>query len=157
MVTKAATVYPSISAYSSSAQLNLGPYNIPLANRLLRVEVRGQVNFSAFATSGSVVMANSLLWAVQWVPGGAGASDIVTTADGPQFPVREQLGTSDELAAYTVSTSSSYVLYSYGLRANWAGQIVPGASIDLFLSTKPPTGLVPGTYNVFASLRFWWT
>lgn len=156
MATQTEVVYPSTTSFSGSTQLNLGPYAVPSVNWLLRAEVRGAVNFSSITVPGAYSSANWQLWAVQWVPSGAGASDIVTTADGPQFLIREQLGANDLINPYTVGTGTTYVGASLAMKASWAGQIVIGTSINLFLSLKPPTGATVSNFNLYASLRFWW-
>lgn len=157
MVTKAATVYPSIVSFSGSAQTNIGPYNIPSAITLLRVEVHGLVNYQSVAATHPTVGANYLLWAVQWVPAGAGASNIITAADGDHFPIREQLGDTDLLTSWEPSTATAAVQSSLGLRASWAGQVPISPSVDLYLSFASPSGGSSSNANVFATLRFWWS
>ena len=157
MSTKQAVVYPSSSSFVGTAQVNLGPYNIPTVGRLLRVEVRGQVNFQTTTFGSASVLANTILWAVQWVPQGNGASDIITTADGPQFPIREQLGQQDLLGFWAPSTDTAALCAALGLRSFSAGQVHVGESIDMYLSLKTPTGVSFGNANLFASLRFWWS
>lgn len=157
MSTKTEVVYPSISSYSGSSQLNLGPYNVPTVGRLLRAEVRGQFNYQGANYDASSVLANLALWAVQWVPAGDSPSDVVTTADGPQFLIREQMGTEDILTSWAPSTDVSALLLSYGLRSFWAGQLHIGESIDLYMSLRAPTSVTLANFNLFASLRFWWS
>lgn len=157
MQTLVATVYPSTSAYSGSGQLDIGPFGIPDPIRLIRAEVRGQANLQGQPIAYNSVSANFPLWAVQWVDSGAGPNNIVTTADGLAWLIREQLGHQDTITSFAPATDTAGSLISYGLDADWAGQTSIGRTIDLWLSFRPPTGVSIPNMNVFASLRFWWT
>lgn len=157
MSTKAEVVYPSTSSFSGTSQLNLGPYTVPTVGRLLRTEVRGMINVQGSTISVSSVTANFGLWGVQWVPTGNAPSDIVTTADGPQFPIREQVGNKDLITTWAPSTDDAALLFNFGLRSFWAGQLHIGQTIDLYLSLRAPTGASLSNANLFASLRFWWS
>lgn len=157
MSTKSQVEYPSSGSFSGSGQIDFGPYFISDVVRLLRHEVRGQMNAQGVSLTDMGVAANQVLWAVQWVPAGNSPSNIVTTIDGPQFPIREQLGTSDLGTAWAPSTATGVVLASFGLRAFWAGQLVVNQSIDLYLSVKTPNGSAIANSNLFASLRTWWS
>lgn len=157
MPTSVQTEYPSSGSFSGSGQFDFGPFFIDSVVKLLRHEVRGQVNYQAVTAGDTSVQANKLLWAVQWVPSGDSPSDIVTTVDGPQFPIREQLGTLDLLTTWAPSTDTSGLMTSSGLRSFWAGQLVVNQSIDLYLSFKAPTGEAIANANFFASLRTWWS
>lgn len=157
MSTQVEVVYPSTSAFSSAAQLNLGPYFVPSVRKLLRAEVHGQINFQGVTLGVASVLANFQLWAVQWVPHTAAPADCVTTADGPNWLVRQQVGTDDLVTSWTPSTNVAAVLVTAGLEGSWAGQLPIGGDIDLWLSAKAPTGVVIPNMNLFASLRFWWS
>lgn len=157
MSTSVQVEYPSESAFSGSAQVNMGPFFISDVVKLLRHEVRGQVNFQAESVEDTIVIANLGLWAVQWVPTGNSPSDIVTTVDGPQFPIRQQMGTADLISTWAPTADAAALMVSYGLVASWGGQLPVGRSIDLYLSVKPPSGTGLGNANLFASLRTWWS
>lgn len=152
-----AVVYPSVSSFSSSAQLNIGPFGIPFVNKLLRAEVRGQVNFQGVPLAANGVHANFQLWAVQWVEAGTAPGDCITTADGLNWLIREQMGTQDTTSNWAPTSGPGVDIISYGLKAEWGGQIPIGRSIDLWLSSRAPTGVVVPNMNLFASLRFWWS
>lgn len=154
---KAAVVYPQTSSASGSGQENYGPYEVPSCIALLRVEVRGEVNFQGATISDTSVTANYQLYAVQYVAHGAAAADIVSTADGLPFLLREQTGRDDTLTTWAPNTDSAAILGSLGLRAQWAGQLQINESIDLYLSFKSPGGQSVPNHNLFASLRFWWS
>lgn len=156
MTTLVEVVYPSTSSFSGTSQLNLGPYFVPDVKRLLRAEVHGAVNFQGATISVSSVVANFQLWAVQWVPHGSSPADIVTTADGDQWLMRQQLGQDDALTTWAPSTDAAALLASLALNGWWAGQLAINGSIDLYLSLKAPTGASIPNMNLFASLRFWW-
>ena len=151
------TEYPSSSSFSGTGQLNLGPFFISSVGKLLRHEVRGQVNFQGATITSAGVLGNQSLWAVQWVPSGDSPSDIVSTVDGPQFPIREQMGTMDEVTSWAPTTDVGAVLITYGMRSFWAGQLVVNQSIDLYLSVKTPDGSAQPNSNLIASLRTWWS
>jgi hypothetical protein len=151
-------VYPSIPSFSSSSQLNLGPYFVPAPNKLLRAEVRGRVNFQTTTVGTGSVLANFALWALQWVPHGAGAADCVTTADGPNWLIRQQIGDTSVYSTWAPPTGVlGQQLGGDALHADWAGQLAIGSDIDLWLSFRAPTGVTLGNLNVFASIRFWWS
>lgn len=156
MATLVEVVYPSISSFSGTSQLNLGPYFVPSVKRLLRVEVHGEINFQGSSIGTSSVFANFQLWAVQWVPHGTAALDCVTTADGPQWPIRQQTGQDDGHATWSPSTDVAGVLSHLALNGWWAGQLAINGDIDLYLSSRAPTGVSVSNQNLFASLRFWW-
>jgi hypothetical protein len=151
------TEYPSSSAFSGTGQLDLGPFFISDVGKLLRHEVRGQVNSQGQSLTDMGVAANFGLWAVQWVPAGDSPSNIVTTVDGPQFPIREQMGTMDLITSWAPTSADGAVLASFGLRSFWAGQLPVNQSIDLYLSVKTPSGSAMFNSNLFASLRTWWS
>ena len=150
------TEYPSVASFSGTSQLNIGPFFISNVHKLLRHEVRGQLNGQGQTISVTSVSANAALWAVQWVPAGNSPSNIVTTIDGPQFPIREQLGDSDNNSVWAPSTANAGSLGSSALRSFWAGQLLVAQSIDLYLCVNTPSGIGLANCNVFASLRTWW-
>lgn len=154
---KSQVEYPSSGSFSGTGQLNLGPFFISDVVKLLRHEVRGQLNQQGQNGSDTAVLANEPLWAVQWVPAGNSPSDIVTTIDGPQFPIREQMGTIDLITTFAPDTADAAFFHSYGLRSFWAGQLVVNQSVDLYLSVKTPDGVAIPNSNLFASLRTWWS
>lgn len=156
MAVQTEVVYPSTAAFSGTGQLDLGPYFVPTVAKLLRVEVHGKVNFEAVTFGTTGVEANFQLWAVQWVAHGAAAANIVTTADGPNFPIRQQLGDQESRVAWAPSTAISAVMIGYPLVGEWAGQLPIGNDIDLYLSLRPPQAVSINNENVIASLRFWW-
>ena len=119
--------------------------------------MRGQLNAQGVTLGATSVAANTALWAVQWVPHGNSPSNIISTIDGPQFPIREQMGTSDGDITWSPSSNAAADLGTYGLRAFWAGQLAVNQSIDLYLSVNTPTGVGLTNCNVFASLRTWWS
>lgn len=137
--------------------MNLGPYFVPSVSKLLRVEVNGKINFQAEIFGNTSVQANFQLWAVQWVLHGVAAADVVTTADGPNWLIRQQVGSQESRVAWAPDTDTAAVLSGYPLVASWAGQLPIGADIDLWLSARAPTGVTIANQNLFASLRFWWS
>lgn len=157
MSTQTEVVYPSTSAFSGTGQLDMGPYFVPLVNTLLRAEVRGKLNFQAVSFGSTGVEANTQLWAVQWVSHGSPPNDVVTTADGPHWLIREQVGHDESRAVWAPSTALNDAMIGYGTKAEWAGQLAIGASIDLYLSMRAPTGFSVPNFNYFGSLRFWWS
>lgn len=157
MATQVEVVYPSTTAFTGPAQLDLGPFYVPTVATFLRAEVRGRINYEVVTYgAGAGVQENLQLWAVQWVPHGSSPANIVTTADGPNWLIREQLGTGETTAAWTPNTGSSVVLQTASIRSEWAGQLIIGAGIDLYMSVAPPTGIASANANLYASLRFWW-
>lgn len=156
MTTLVEVVYPSTSAFSGTSQLNLGPYFVPDVKRLLRAEVHGAINFQGATVGTSSVVANLQLWAVQWVPHGTSPSDVVTTADGDQWLIRQQVGRDDLSSTWAPSTDAAGLLTSLALDGWWAGQLAINTSIDLYMSLRAPTGASITNQNLFASLRFWW-
>lgn len=157
MSTKQQVEYPHNSAFSGTSQIDIGPFFISDVVRLLRHEVRGQINTQGQNVTDVSVLANQTLWAVQWVPTGDPPSDIVTTIDGSQFPIREQTGNSDLVTCFAPSSDTAGIFITYGLRSFWAGQLVVNQSIDLYLSVKNPSGSAILNSNLFASLRTWWS
>lgn len=156
MAPQVEVVYPSTSSFSSASQLNLGPYFVPSVNKLLRVEARGQFNFEGISLAANGVHANFQLWAVQWVPHTSAPADCITTADGPNWLIREQVGHSDTVGNWAPTSGPGVDLVSVGLYGNWAGQLLISGDIDIWLSAKAPTGVVIPNMNCFASIRFWW-
>lgn len=156
MATQVEVVYPSTSSFSGTSQLNLGPYAVPTVATLLRCEARGMVNFQGATISATSIEANTPLWAVQWVNHGSSPADCITTADGPNWLIREQLGHSETRVAWSPSSNTAAYLAGYGFKADWAGQLIIGAPIDLYFSMRAPTGASIPTMNLFGSIRFWW-
>lgn len=157
MATSQQVEYPHSAAFSGAGQLDLGPFFISDVKKLLRHEVRGQVNIQGQSLADNAVLGNLLLYAVQWVPTGNSPSNIVTTIDGPQFPIREQMGKIDTVSAWAPTTAVGAVLISYGMDSFWAGQLVVNQSIDLYLSVRTPDGSAQPNSNLIASLRTWWS
>lgn len=156
MSTQTEVVYPSTASWATTGQLDLGPYEVPDVVTLLRAEVRGAMNLQARLFGASSVNANFPLWAVQWVAHGSPPANIVTTADGPNWLIREQLGKTDTMAPWAPDSDNANIMACWATVADWAGQLPIGASIDLYLSFRPPTGSATGNANYFGSLRFWW-
>lgn len=149
-------VYPNTAAFSGISQLNEGPFFVPSVKRLLRAEVRGAINYQGATISNTSVFGNFQLWSLQWVPHGTPAQDCVTTADGVQWLIRQQIGTSDGAIAWAPSTTAAATLSTNGMHADWAGQLAINGDIDLYLSLRAPTGASIANMNLFASIRFWW-
>lgn len=156
MATQVEVVYPSTSSFSGTSQLNLGPYALPTVATFLRLEVRGRVNYQGVVIPANGVEANTPLWAVQWVPHGNSPADCVTTADGPNWLIRQQLGTGETRVTWSPTTSNGVYLAGDPTVAEWAGQLIIGAAIDLYFSMRAPTGVSVANLNYFGSLRFWW-
>lgn len=156
MATQVEVVYPSTSSFTGTAQLNLGPYFVPAVHTLIRCEVRGKINFQTVTYGTPSVQANFQLWAVQWVTHGSAPQDCITTADGDQWLIREQTGGTETLGMWAPNTDNAEALRSYPLRAEWAGQLIIGQDIDLYMSLRAPTGASIDNQNLFASIRFWW-
>lgn len=156
MSTQIEVVYPSTSAFSGTAQLNLGPYTVPNVKTLLRVQHRGKVNFQGVSIGDTTVEANTPLWAVQFVPQGNAPADVVTTVDGGTWLIRRQLGSTETRLAWAPNTDTAAYLATVDLTDDWHGQLALGISIDLYLSMRAPTGATINNLNLFSSLRFWW-
>lgn len=149
-------VYPSTSSFSGTSQLNLGPFPVPSVHRLLRLEVHGKFNLAGVLLGPSGILANVALWAVQWVPSGTSPSDCVTTADGDQWLIRQQIGAGDTHAVWAGSGVDGNSLTSWSTDGSWAGQLAINGDIDLYLSSRAPTGFSLENRNYFGSMRFWW-
>lgn len=156
MATLTEVVYPTTSSFSGTAQLNLGPYTNGSTQVLIRAEVNGAINWDSQVISHPVVVANYPLWALQWVPHTAAPADCVTTADGPNWLIRQQIGRTDVQSTWSPSTSDAVLLGSSTLVGSWGGQLVIGSPIDLWLSVKAPSGASLPTFNLYASIRWWW-
>jgi hypothetical protein len=157
VVTQIATVYPTTASFSGTAQLNEGPFLVPTVNTLLRVEVRGKINFAGFVTGPGGTENNWQLWGVQLVPHGSPANDVVTNADGSNWLIREQIGSQETRVVWTPETNNAQYIAAYPLKAAWGGQLPINASIDLYLSLRAPSGASIPTMDLYASLRFWWS
>lgn len=150
-------VYPSTSSFSGTSQLDIGPFFVPSVNTLLRVEISGRFNSQGAVFGSSSVEANLLLWGVQYVPTGSAPADVVTSADGPQWLFRQQLGNTDNRVSWAPDTDTAAVLGAAGTTGEWAGQQLGLGNIDLWFSARTPTGVAQGNVNYFGSIRFWWT
>lgn len=156
MATLTEVVYPSTSSFSGTGQLNLGPYNNGSTQVLIRAEVNGVMNYQTVVMTHPTVLVALPLWALQWVPHTAAPADAVTTADGPNWLIREQVCHDDLQSTWAPSTSSGVLVASTILKGSWAGQLVIGSPIDLWLSIKSPSGLGLGNFNFFGTIRWWW-
>lgn len=156
MGTQVEVVYPSVSSFSGTSQLDIGPFFVPDVVRLLRVETRGKFNYQGLVYGTSSVEANFQLWAVQWVPHTAAPADCITTADGPNWLVRQQIGQDETRIGWAPNTDNAGALVTVPICADWAGQLVINGSIDFWLSARAPTGVSIANMNAFASIRFWW-
>lgn len=141
----------------SSAQLNIGPYAVGSVTTLLRAEIRGKVNFQAVALSALSVEANWLMFGLQWVLHGAAPLDVITSADGDHWLVRERIGDTGSAAAWAPSSDVFGYIKGYHMGADWAGQIPIGSIIDFYVSFNSAEGVVVPNYNTFGSIRSWWS
>lgn len=157
MTVKVEVVYPTTSSFSGSGQLNIGPFASGTVQTLLRAEVRGKINYQGLTAGTGSVEANFPLWALQWVPSTAAPADCITTADGPSWLIREQTGSQESRIGWSPDTAFVAYLAGYPLKAEWAGQLPLGFPIDLYLSLKSPSGAGTPNFNLFASIRWWWT
>lgn len=157
MPTKIEVVYPSNSSFSGTGQLDIGPFSSGTVETLLRAEVRGKINYQGLTAGTGSVEINLPLWALQWVPHTAAPADCVTTADGPNWLIREQTGSEETRIGWAPDTAFAGYLATYPLKAEWAGQLVIGSPVDLYLSLKSPSGIGTPNFNLFASIRWWWT
>lgn len=157
MGTQKQVVYPSIGTFNSNAQLNFGPYGPTSVVTILRAEVRGNINWQGEPLALASVLANFQMWGLQWVPHGNAALDVVSSGDDDHWLLREQVAGQDKLAAWTPVTNTAAVLWTEQVRGDWAGQLAIGASIDLYLSMRAPTGVVIPNMNFFGSIRWWWS
>lgn len=156
MATQVEVVYPSTTGFSGTSQLNLGPYAVPTVATLLRCELRGMVNFTGATITALSIEANTPLWAVQWGAHGFTPADCVTTADGPNWLIRQQLGDSSTRVSWAPASDDAAFVAGYGMKADWAGQLIIGSPIDLYFSMRAPTGASVPNFNVYATIRFWW-
>lgn len=158
MATLVEVVYPTNTAFGGTGQLNIGPFTVPIVQTLFRTEVRGRVNFFAGDyTDGDFALENVLLWGLQWVPEGDPPNDIVTSSDGPSWLIRESLGTHDKHFFWAPNTDTGVLYQSLATKADWAGQLPINQSIDLWFSSRAPTGVAPQKLNMYGSIRFWWS
>jgi hypothetical protein len=150
------TFFWSNSAYSGSAQLNIGPFFIGFVEKIYKMEVRGQTNIQGVVVNSSSVRANFAVFAVQKVPHGAPAANIITTADSEDFFVRRQTGSNDVFSTFAPSTDTAADLVTYSTADDWAGQLAIGADTDLWVSFVASTGVVLSNFNTFGTVRLWW-
>lgn len=156
MAVQAQIVYPSVSSYSGAGQLDIGPFYVPSVFWLLRLYLHGKNNYQAAVFGATSVEANYELYAVQWVPHGDPPFNIVTQADGANFPIRRQIGSQETRITWDATSSTANVIVTQPLEGKWAGQTVIGSDIDIYLSMRPPSGSSVGNHNTFASIRYWW-
>lgn len=154
---RVAVVYPSQSFAGGTGQHDIGGFEVPTASRLFRVEVHGKVNFAGVSVPAGSIEANWLLWAVQFVPHGVSPSNILTTADGPEWLIRQQTGDQESRVSWSPTTGNGEYLAGYPLDAFWAGQYPSLSDFDLWISVSPPSGANVGAFNINCSIRFWWT
>lgn len=157
MATQKEVVYPSTASFNAAGQLNFGPYPSGVISKLLRAEVRGQINFQAVTVGAASVDANFQLFGLQWVAHGAAALNVVSSADDDHWLIREQTGTNDARIFWTPAANTISRMRSYVTKADWAGQLPIGVSADLYLSFNSPTGVVIDNMNYFGTIRWWWT
>jgi hypothetical protein len=157
VATQKEVVYPSVSAFSGTSQLNIGPFAVPSVVKFLRAEVRGRANFQGGLFGATSVEANFTLWGLQQIASGGSPLDVVTSTDDDHWLIREQLGSQAVRDFWAPSTDTAAVLQGDPTDADWAGNLVIGASIDLYLSMRAPTGVAVGNMNYFGSIRFWWS
>lgn len=156
MAVQTEVVYPSTAAFSGTGQLDLGPYFVPSVNKLLRLELHAKRNVQIVLFGSTSVEENIELYAVQWVPHGGAPANCVTTADGVNWLIRRQAGDQETRFAWSNATADGYASATVVLEGCWAGQLLIGGDIDLYLSMRSPTGAGIGNCNVFGSIRFWW-
>lgn len=156
MGTQIEVVYPSVTGFSGTSQLNLGPYTITSVKTLLRAQHRGMVNFQGATVTAASSEANTPLWAVQFVTHGSSPADVVTTIDGGTWLIRRQLGSQPTRVSWAPASDNGAYLAGYDMTDDWAGQLALGFGIDLYVSMRAPTGASLPTLNLYSSLRFWW-
>lgn len=157
MAVQTEVVYPSTGSASGSGQVDLGPFYVPAVTTLLRAEVRGKINFETLSINYPFYEANYQLWALQWVPHGTVAQNCITSADGKQWLIRQQVGSEESRIAWAPTSDTGLYLATYPTVAEWAGQQYIGESIDLYLSMAPPTSAGVDAFNYYGSIRFWWS
>lgn len=143
-------------AFSSSGQLNLGPFFVGHVDKFYRAEVRGAVNYQAVPLGSTSVVANLLAWGVQQVPHTAAAEDVITSFDSDTWLVRGQTGLDDMLVGWAPSTDVADVLITHATCDNWAGQLAVGLDTDIWISFKTSNGTVAPNFNTFGTVRLWW-
>jgi len=148
-------VYPSTGAFSGTSQLNLGPFTAGPVFKLLQARLRGQVNFQGATLGATSVLANVILYGVQYGVHGFTPADVVTSAYDATWLIRQQLGHSDFITSWAPPTSSAPVIASLGLEGWWAGQQYINSTIDYYLSLRAPTGVAVANFNLYGSIEIW--
>lgn len=156
-MTNKEVVYPSVSSFSGTAQLNMGPFASGDVNTLFRAEVRGKTNYQGVTIASTGVEANFQVWGLQWVESGNSPADVVTSLDDDHWLIREQLGTLDTRMMYSPSSNTAAYFATNATKAEWAGQLVINLPIDLYISFRAPTGASITNMNYFGTIRWWWS
>jgi len=151
------TFFATTPAFSSSAQLNLGPFFVGFVNKFFRVQVRGALNYQGATAGTSSVLANFPAWGVQQVPHTAAAEDVITSIDNDVWFIRRQTATGDLAVAWAPSTSVAGLITANVLNDDWRGQLAVGGDTDLWFSLKTSNGVVLPNANVFVTIRLWWS
>ncbi len=150
------TFFWNNASFTGSSQLDIGPFFIGFVNKIYKMEADGEANYQGSVLGTSSVFANFLAWAVQKVPHGTAANDLVSTADGEDWFIRRQTGSEDYATSWAPNTSNAGVLAGVKLVDKWAGQLAIGADTDLFVSFKSSTGASLANFNTFGTVRIWW-
>lgn len=150
------TYYWKQSAFSGTTQLDLGPFDIGVVNKLFKAEANGQVNVQAQAIGSSGVTSNELTWAVYWVPHGNPSLNIITTFDSDTFLIRRQTGSEDNYTTWAPSTATGVMNQTLATVDRWAGQLFLNQHADLWISMVTSTGAGWSNSNTFGTVRLWW-
>jgi hypothetical protein len=148
--------YWGTGSFSGTGQFDEGPFAIGAINKLLRAEVRGELNFQGDTFGDTSVSANLLMWGLQIVPHGDAAQDVIVSDDNDSWLLRRQTGGYDYPKVFSPSTDTAAALTSIGMREDWAGQLAEGISVDAYLSFAPPFGGSTPNFNTYGTLRFWY-
>lgn len=151
------TFFFNVPAFSSSAQLNLGPFFVGFVNKFFRLQVRGAMNWQGTTVGTSSVFVNWPVWGVQQVPHTAAAEDIITSVDNDVWFIRRQISDTDVAAPWAPSSSVAGLLAGNTLKDDWRGQLAVGGDTDLWFSLKAQTGIVLPNINAYGTIRLWWS
>lgn len=150
--------YWGTPSFSGTGQFNEGPFHIGDVNRLLRVKIRGNVNYQGVNYGATSVEANLLLWAASWVAHGASPLDVILAGDTTQFLVREQTKLGDSGIFWAPSTDTAAALRTLEIVGDWSGQLaLSGADTDMYVSFAPPFGGSTDNFNTYGTVEAWWS
>jgi hypothetical protein len=146
------------STSTPATQVDAGPFNPGVVERIFKVYVHGNMSFQSFATSNGWIEQQDLGWGAYWVPHGGAHLDIRIAASDDHWFWRHAVATNNDMSRpFAPSTDTASIQSTFSLIDTYRGQgLKPGVDIDVYVAFSSLFFLTTDPYQCIGSVDFFY-